>query len=98
MINKYIELHEKLMQALGEYYNLHIRFTKRPSSWTQTDLIRATMQIGRVVKEIKKNNLAIRKQFAEDNKKKKAAIAAKKEEKRLRKENGNNSKSTKKDV
>ena len=86
------------MEVLGEYYNFHVRFLHRPSAWTQQDVVKATMNLGRAVKAIKKNNLEMKKEFRAETKRKKAAIAAKKEEKKLRKENGHNNQSNSTDV
>jgi hypothetical protein len=91
MINKYIELHEQLMNLICRYHNMHIRFLNRPTVHTERDLITLTMELGKLVREIKKNNLEMRKKMQQQVYEKKRLIAAKKEEKRLRKlQNDNN--------
>lgn len=91
MINKYIELHERLMDLICRYHNMHIRFLNRPTIHTEKDLVKIMMELGKLVREIKKNNLEMRKQMQQQVYEKKKIIAAKKEEKRLRKlQNGNN--------
>ena len=90
MINKYVELHEKLLNLLFEYHNFHIRFMERPTAHTQLDLVKTMMKLGKLVREIKKNNLAVRKEMDAKVKEKKKLIAAKKEAKKLRKQQNDN--------
>ena len=90
MINKYVELHEKLMKLMFEYHNFHIRFVERPTMYTQMDIIKTIMKLGRLVREIKKNNVEIRKDMNIVVKEKKRLIALKKEAKKIRKQNVNN--------
>jgi len=90
MINKYVELHEKLLKLLFDYHNYHIRFLERPTAYTQMDLIKTLMQLGKLIREIKKNNQSIRKEMAVKVKEKKKLIAAKKEAKQLRKQQNDN--------
>ena len=90
MINKYVELHEKLLKLLFDYHNYHIRFMERPTAYTQMDLIKTLMQLGKLIREIKKNNQSIRKEMAVKVKEKKKLIAAKKEAKQLRKQQNDN--------
>lgn len=61
MINKYIELHERFMELLVQYHNNHTYFMNKPSVWTSRDLVRTMMEISRVVKDIKRNNVEMRK-------------------------------------
>ena len=90
MINKYTELHEKLLDLMGRYHNLHIKFVNKPSIWSSKDIVRLMMEMGRLVREIKKNNLVMRKGMQEEVKIKKKGIAIKKEAKKIRKQNVNN--------
>lgn len=61
MINKYTELHERFMELLVQYHNNHIYFMNRPSVWTSRDMVRTMLEISRVVKAIKQNNVVMRK-------------------------------------
>ena len=76
MINKYIELHEKFLDLLAKYHNYHIVFMNRPSMYSSKDLVTTMMQISRVVRDIKKNNLAMRKDMQQKIKARKQEIAA----------------------
>lgn len=78
MINKYVELHEKLLNLLFEYHNYHIRFMERPTAFTQLDLTKTMMKLGKLVREIKKNNVELRREMEAKVKEKKKVIAAKK--------------------
>lgn len=92
MINKYVELHEKLVNLLVEYHNFHIRFIERPTAYTQMDIIKTVMKLGKLVREIKKNNVALRREMGVIVKEKKKQTAAQKEAKKLRKQQNDNSK------
>jgi hypothetical protein len=63
---------------------------ERPTAYTQMDLIKTLMQLGKLIREIKKNNQSIRKEMAVKVKEKKKLIAAKKEAKQLRKQQNDN--------
>ena len=71
MINKYIELHERFMELLVTYHNNHTYFMNKPSVWTSRDLVRTMLEISRVVKEIKRNNVVMRKAMQQEINKKK---------------------------
>lgn len=90
MINKYTELHEKLLDLMGRYHNLHIKFVNKPSIWSSKDLVSIMMEMGRLVRDIKKNNLVMRKGMKEEVIVKKKSIAIKKEAKKLRKQKNDN--------
>lgn len=90
-INKYTELHDRLMAELGSYYNNHIHFMNQPSKWSSRPLVSNIMELGRVIRDIKRNNYIMRKQLAEKIAEKKETIAIKKAAKKLRKQNGNDS-------
>lgn len=92
-INKYIELHEKMMSLIGQYHNQHIYFMNHPTQWTFRNMVTIIMDMGKLVKEMKKNNLDIRTEMKEEVASKKKLIAAKKEAKKLRKQNGTNNNS-----
>jgi hypothetical protein len=78
MINKYVELHEKFIDLLAKYHNNHILFISKPNVYNSRDLVKNMMQISRIVKEIKKNNLVMRKAMQEQVKARKQEIAANK--------------------
>jgi hypothetical protein len=63
---------------------------ERPTAHTQIDLVKTLMRLGRVIREIKKNNQEVRKEMALKVKEKKKLIAAKKEAKKLRKQQNDN--------
>lgn len=84
-INKYAELHEKYMELMGTYHNLHIAFMNKPSMWTSRELVTVMLLIGKAVKEIKINNLAMRQQMQIEIKERKKAGAGYKEANKFRK-------------
>jgi phage host-nuclease inhibitor protein Gam len=92
MINKYVELHEKLLNLLFEYHNYHIRFMEKPTMYTQQDVIKTIMKLGKLVREIKKNNVELRKEMSIKVKEKNKLAALKKEAKKLRKQQNVNNK------
>jgi len=92
MINKYVELHEKLLNLLFEYHNYHIRFMEKPTMYTQMDIIKTIMKLGKLVREIKKNNVELRKEMSIKVKEKNKLAALKKEAKKLRKQQNVNNK------
>lgn len=71
MINKYIELHEKFIDLIVKYHNEHTYFINRPSPWTARNLIPVVHEMSRVIKEMKKNNVKMRKDMYEEVKAKK---------------------------
>ena len=77
-INKYTELHEDFIKAVGVYYNNHIAFMNRPSLWMSKNLVWSMNEIPRTIKAIKKNNIEVRLHLKEQTKKRKAVIAEKK--------------------
>lgn len=93
-INKYVELHEKMMSLMGRYHNQHIYFMNHPTQWTFRNMVKIMLDMGKLVKEMKKNNLELRDEMKEEVAAKKKLIAAKKEAKRLRKQNGTNNNSS----
>ena len=92
MINKYVELHEKLLNLLFDYHNYHIRFMEKPTMYTQMDIIKTIMKLGKLVREIKKNNVELRKEMSIKVKEKNKLAALKKEAKKLRKQQNVNNK------
>jgi len=86
-INKYVDLHEEFVSVIGEYYNHHIGFINKPSEWTSRFLVFDLMKISRLIKRMKANNLASRKQLASAYNE----IKKQRKEENLRKQNGNNS-------
>jgi hypothetical protein len=71
MINKYVELHEKFMDLLAKYHNAHVVFINKPNFWNTRDFLGIMMSMSKLIKEIRKNNIAMRKEMQ-------AAIKAKK--------------------
>ena len=71
MINKYVELHEKFMDLLAKYHNDHVVFINKPNFWNTRDFLGIMMSMSKLIKEIRKNNIAMRKEMQ-------AAIKAKK--------------------
>lgn len=61
MINKYNELHAKFLDLINEYHNHHIRLLNSPSQRNVMIMITTVMKISKLIKEIKKNNVALRK-------------------------------------
>ena len=92
MINKYVELHDKLVNLLVEYHNYHIRFMEKPTMYTQMDIVKTIMKLGKLVREIKKNNVEFRKEMDVKVKEKKKEVAAKQAAKKLRKQQNVNNK------
>ena len=92
MINKYVELHEKLLNLLFEYHNFHIRFMEKPTGYTQLDLTKTMMKLSKLIREIRKNNIEIRKEMNIKVKEKNKLAALKKEAKKLRKQQNVNNK------
>ena len=92
MINKYVELHEKLLNLLFEYHNFHIRFMEKPTAYTQLDITKTMMKLSKLIREIRKNNIEIRKEMDVKVKEKKKEAAVKKEAKKLRKQQNVNNK------
>ena len=92
MINKYVELHEKLLNLLFEYHNYHIRFMEKPTMFTQQDVIKTIMKLGKLIREIKKNNVELRREMGINVQEKKKLTAAHKEAKKLRKQQNVNNK------
>jgi len=92
MINKYVELHEKLLNLLFEYHNYHIRFMEKPTAFTQIDLTKTMMKMSKLIREIRKNNIELRKEMENKVKEKKKEAAVKKEAKKLRKQQNVNNK------
>lgn len=90
MINKYVELHNNLLNLLFDYHNAHIRFIERPTVFTQMAVIKIIMKIGRLVRDIKKNNVIMRKEMNVKVKEKNKAQAAIKAAKKLRKQQNDN--------
>lgn len=86
MINKYAELHEKFLNLLFDYHNYHIRFMEKPTAFTQLDLTKTMMKLSKLIREIKKNNVDLRKEMEVNVKEKKKEAAVKKEAKKLRKQ------------
>ena len=80
MINKYIELHNEFLDILVKYHNAHMVFRERPNAHNLTPVIRATMKMSKLVREMKKHNRALKpwlykekqKYFEEKNAKKEA--------------------------
>lgn len=84
-INKYVELHEKYVDLVGQYHNVHITFMNKPSMWTSRELVTIMMLMGKIVKEIKINNLLMRQQMQIDIKERKKAGIGYKEANKFRK-------------
>lgn len=78
MINKYKELHAQFLDLVIDYHNTHVKFLAKPNKWTSRNLVRVMMKIGKLVKEIKKNNLEMREELIAL---KRAELAVKKEKK-----------------
>lgn len=66
MINKYKELHEQFLELLVEYHNAHIKFLNRYNSYNCSHLIPITKKIGKLVKEMRKNNFELRQSLLEE--------------------------------
>lgn len=92
MINKYVELHEKLLNLLFDYHNYHIRFMEKPTAYTQMDLTKTLMKLSKLIREIRRNNIELRKVMDANVKKKKQEAAVKKQAKQLRKQQNVNNK------
>jgi hypothetical protein len=60
MINKYIELHNELIDLLVTYHNAHLNFVKRPSAYSMDPVIRTTAKMSRALREIKRYNRILR--------------------------------------
>lgn len=66
MINKYKEIHDKFIEAFVQYYDAHTKFIKRPSHYTASAVTKGTMKMQRLIREMRKNNIAMRKDLRED--------------------------------
>ena len=73
MINKYTELHEQFMDLLAQYHNAHVKFISKPNAWNSNDLTPVTMQIAKLMREMKNNTSEMRKGMLAEIKAKKAA-------------------------
>jgi hypothetical protein len=73
MINKYTELHERFLELIAEYHNAHVVFINKPNLWNTRDFLGIMMSMSKLVKEIRKNNIAMRKEMHAEIKAKKAA-------------------------
>lgn len=70
MINKYKDIHERFIEAFVGYYNAHNKFVKRPSTFMASSVIKQTMKMQKVLREMRKNNIVMRKELKEDKRKK----------------------------
>jgi len=90
MINKYVELHNTLLELVFEYHNAHTKFMEKSTMYNQMDVIKTIMKLGKLIREIKKNNVALRKEMGIKVKEKNKAQAAIKAAKKLRKQQNDN--------
>jgi phage host-nuclease inhibitor protein Gam len=65
---------------------------EKPTMYTQQDVIKTIMKLGKLVREIKKNNVELRKEMSIKVKEKNKLAALKKEAKKLRKQQNVNNK------
>jgi cell shape-determining protein MreC len=65
---------------------------EKPTMYTQMDIIKTIMKLGKLVREIKKNNVELRKEMSIKVKEKNKLAALKKEAKKLRKQQNVNNK------
>ena len=79
MINKYIELHNELIELLVKYHNVHMTFVKKPGTWTLTPVCRITNKILRQIRAMKKYDKELRPWLREEKRKRIEAKIAKKE-------------------
>ena len=81
MINKYVELHEKFMDLLANYHNAHVVFINKPNFWNTREFLGIMISMSKIVKEIRKNNIAMRKEMQSAIAARKKVIAENKKEK-----------------
>jgi len=96
MINKYIELHNELIELLVKYHNAHRTFVKSPGTWNLIPVFKLTNKILRQIRQMKKYDRELRPWLKEEKKKRIEAKLAKKEARKNERLNRSDEDSTRK--
>ena len=66
MINAYLKLHEKFIDLVSNYYNLHLRFTKHPTVHSSENVAVPMREIRELMLEMEELVSKINKELIDD--------------------------------